>query len=251
MKRLLLSSVVLTAFAIGPVAAADLGARYPAPPRGPVGYDPIFTWTGFYIGANGGWASADKCWTFVGTTLAAAAPRDEGCHTADGGVFGGQVGYNWQAGNWVFGLEAQGDWADLTGSNVSLAFPAFTNRTRVDALGLFTGRIGWAWNTTLLYAKGGGALARDRYDYITTTTGVLGGTASETRVGWTVGAGLEYAFAPNWSLGVEYNYVGLDKERNTFGPLPNVVEDIDQHIHMVTGRINYRFGYGGPVRANY
>ena len=82
----------------------------------------VYDWSGFYIGANGGWGSSRKCWavtSFIpGVTVAA-----EGCHDATGGVAGGQVGYRWQRSFWVFGLEAQGDWADLRGStNISVAF---------------------------------------------------------------------------------------------------------------------------------
>ena len=75
-----------------------------------------------------------------------------------GGVVGGQIGYRWQTGGWVFGLEAQGDWANLRGDNVSLLFPAFVNRSRLDAFGLFTGQVGYAWNNALFYVKGGAAV---------------------------------------------------------------------------------------------
>src|SRR5262249_3650811 len=156
--------------------------------------------------------------------------------------------FNWQNGNWVFGLEAQGDWADLDGENVSLAFPALTNRSRVDAFGLFTGRVGFAWNNVLAYAKGGGALVSEKHDVFTTLTRLPVVSASETRGGWTVGAGVEFGFAPNWSAGVEYNYVGLGDRNITFTPGASI-DNIDQNIHLVTGRINYRFG--GPVRAAY
>ena len=87
----------------------------------------------------------------------------EGCHDATGGTAGGQIGYRWQAGTWVFGLEAQGNWADLSGSNTSLVFGATDNRSRIDAFGLFTGQIGYAWNNVLLYVKGGAAVTDDRY----------------------------------------------------------------------------------------
>ena len=100
----------------------------------------------------------------LGLRHPAALRRAEGCHDATGGIVGGQIGYRWQAGTWVFGLEAQGDWADFSGRNTSLAVSAFTATTpSIDAFGLFTGQIGYAWNNALLYVKGGAAVTDDRY----------------------------------------------------------------------------------------
>lgn len=87
----------------------------------------------------------------------------EGSNNADGGFAGGQIGYRWQAGTWVFGVEAQGDWASFRGSNIS-AITGDTNRSRLDAFGLFTGQIGYAWNNVLAYVKGGAAVVDNRYD---------------------------------------------------------------------------------------
>ena len=81
----------------------------------------------------------------------------EGCHDATGGVVGGQIGYRWQSASWVFGLEAQGNWADLKGSNVSVFIPAWTNNSKIEAFGFFTGQVGYAWNNVLWYVKGGAA----------------------------------------------------------------------------------------------
>jgi outer membrane immunogenic protein len=228
--------------------AADMAARpyTKAPPMAAA----VYNWTGFYVGANGGWGSSRKCWDYAGTTAARLATNvTEGCHDADGGVVGGQIGYNWQAGAWVFGLEAQGDWANLRGSNVSSLFPTATNRSKIDALGLFTGRVGYAWNNTMLYVKGGAAVANDKYDYRTTGAPTPFSTASETRWGGVVGVGLEYGFAPNWSVGVEYDHAFLGRRDITFA-LPSVsVDSIRQDVDLVTARINYRFG--GPVVARY
>ena len=90
----------------------------------------------------------------------------EGCHNASGATAGGQVGYRWQSAAWVFGLEAQGNWADLSGSNASQVaiFAGIANRSRIDAIGLFTGQVGYSWNAFLLYVKGGAAVTRDKYD---------------------------------------------------------------------------------------
>ena len=101
-----------------PASAADLAARpYTKAPPPIVS---VYDWGGFYIGANGGWGSSHKCWDFA---LPGVPVLAEGCHDATGGVAGGQIGYRWQSGTWVFGLEAQGDWADLKGRNDSIAIP--------------------------------------------------------------------------------------------------------------------------------
>src|SRR6187399_798992 len=117
MKKVLLSTVALIAFA-APAAAADLAAR-PYTKAPPPMIAAVYDWSGFYIGANGGWGSSHNCLTNTAVGGVAFAPLSEGCHDADGGTIGGQVGYRWQAGNWVFGLEAQGNWADFNGSNAS------------------------------------------------------------------------------------------------------------------------------------
>ena len=126
MKKVLLVTASLIALgAAAPAVAADLAARpyTKAPPMIAAVYD----WSGFYIGANGGWGSSRNCWDSC-PPIALIAP--EGCHDATGGTVGGQIGYRWQAGTWVFGLEAQGNWADFKGSNVSLLFPGSANSRR-------------------------------------------------------------------------------------------------------------------------
>jgi outer membrane immunogenic protein len=149
MKKFLLGTVALVAFA-APAAAADLAARPYT--KAPEMIAAVYDWSGFYIGLNGGGGSSHNCWNLTndnGVTLA-NSPR-EGCHDATGGLAGGQFGYRWQSANWVFGVEAQGDWADLTGSSSSAtAIIPFNNRTKIDAIGLFTGQVGYAWNNILL-----------------------------------------------------------------------------------------------------
>ncbi len=240
MRKFLLGTVGLVALgmAAAPASAADLGARpyRAAPPPMVAAY---YDWSGFYIGANGGWGSSRKCWD--ATTTAAT-----------GGTAGGQLGYRWQAGTWVFGLEGQGNWADFRGSNVSLAFPAFRNTSKIDAFGLFTGQIGMAWNNVLLYVKGGGAVTGDRFTVNTAVANVLVATASDqTRWGGTVGAGLEFGFAPGWSAGVEYDHLFMQDKTTTFTtPTGAFFSDrIRQDVDLVTARINYR--WGGPVVARY
>jgi outer membrane immunogenic protein len=253
-KKIALAALAATLLSAGAASAADLAARpYTKAPPPMVS---LYNWTGFYVGANGGWGSSHKCWDF--TTPAGAFLANEGCHDATGGTVGGQIGYRWQATNWVFGVEAQGNWADFNGRNVSLAFPAFTNDTRIDAFGTFTGQVGYAWNNVLLYVKGGAAVVSDRYRALATATGAqVTNNVDDTRWGGVVGAGLEFGFAPNWSVGVEYNHMFLQDKTYTFinngvaGPAGTLfgTDRIRQDVDTVTARINYRFG--GPVVAKY
>lgn len=262
MKKYLLGSVALIAFA-APAAAADMAAR-PYTKAPPPMIAAMYDWSGFYIGANGGWGSGRKCWDVNNNAGAIVAPAlGEGCHDATGGVAGGQIGYRWQASTWVFGLEAQGNWADLSGRNTSMVFGATDNRSTIQAFGLFTGQIGYAWNNALLYVKGGAAVTDDKYDGITNTTvlGVPAGTrfdtASETRWGGVVGVGLEYGFSPNWSMAIEYDHLFMGNRNiamtSTGAFLPvgalSRVDNIGQDVDLVTVRVNYR--WGGPVIAKY
>jgi len=260
MKKFLLATVGLIALGIAaPASAADLAARpYTKAPPAPV--VPIYDWSGFYIGADGGGASSRKCWD-VTSFRGPVVPFGEGCRDATGGVAGGQVGYRWQSASWVFGLEAQGDWADLRGSNVSLFIPAWTNNSKIEALGLFTGQVGYAWNNILWYLKGGAAVTDDKFFGTVTATGALFDSARETRWGGVVGTGLEFGFAPNWSVAVEYDHLFMGNRGITttsLGVLAGIpaggifrTDSIRQDVDMVTARINYHFNWGGLAIGRY
>jgi outer membrane immunogenic protein len=235
----------------GAAYGADLAPRTYS--KAPVVVAPVYDWSGFYIGLNGGGASSRECLTITGVAGAAVFPTSEGCHDATGGLVGGQVGYRWQAANWVFGVEAQGDWADLTGSSPSLvAIIPFTNQTKVDGIGLFTGHVGYALNNVLLYVKGGAAVTDNKYRSFFTATGVQFHQASDTRWGAAAGAGLEFGFAPNWSVAVEYDHLFMGNPNVTF-PVSAIAvtrsDNIRQDVDIGTVRVNYRFG--GPVVARY
>ncbi|MGY8664866.1 outer membrane beta-barrel protein [Bradyrhizobium sp. UFLA05-109] len=239
-KTVLLAAASLVAIsAAAPAVAADLAAR-PYTKAPPAMVAAIYDWSGFYIGINGGGGSAHTTWDFVGTGT-------EGSHNATGGTVGGQVGYRWQTGQWVFGVEGQGNWADFSGDNVSLLF-ADRNRSRIDSFGLITGQVGYAWNNVLVYVKGGAAVVGDKFDVYSTTTGALLASTSQTRWGGTVGAGLEVGFAPNWSVGVEYNHIFLQDKDITFTGLVGT-DRIRQDVDMGLVRLNYKFG--GPIIAKY
>jgi outer membrane immunogenic protein len=259
MRKAVVAAIGLAALGIAPALSADLPARtYTKAPA--VVAASVYDWSGFYIGLNGGGASSRECYNITGVAgVALANTPSEGCHDATGGLAGGQVGYRWQAGNWVFGVEAQGDWANLKGSNSSLtALIPYINQTKVDALGLFTGQVGYAWNNVLLYAKGGAAVTDNKYasffpvGNIFAPAGVPFNQASDTRWGGVVGAGLEFGFAPNWSVAVEYDHLFMGNPSVTFPTSAIAVtrsDNIRQDVDMGTVRVNYRFG--GPVVARY
>jgi outer membrane immunogenic protein len=254
MNKYLLAAVGVVSLGLAaPASAADLAAR-PYTKAAPM-VAAMYDWSGFYIGINGGGGWSRKCWDQTTPFIAS-----EGCHDANGGTVGGQVGYRWQSAAFVFGLEAQGNWADFNGSNASLPAalgPLATNRSKIDSFGLFTGQIGYSWNTFLLYVKGGAAVTNDKYEGVDTATGIAFDRASETRWGGVVGVGGEFAFTPNWSLAVEYAHLFMgDKNLNftSTGSLAPVGvfsrnDTIRQDVDMVTARLNYRFG--GPVVAKY
>src|ERR1700747_1039263 len=146
MKKFLLGAVALAALGATPSLAADLAAR-PYTKAPPAMIAAFYDWRGFYIGLTGGGGWSHTCWTNTNTLGFPTVPSvSEGCHDASGGMIGGQVGYRWQSANWVFGVEGQGDWADIKGSNVSaagLGAPpgGVTNQTKIDAIGLITGQV--------------------------------------------------------------------------------------------------------------
>jgi outer membrane immunogenic protein len=244
MKKYFVGAVSVVALAMAaPAMAADLGARYTKAP--PTYAAAIYDWSGFYIGANGGWGQANETGSLVPGGL------DLGSHKASGAVAGGQLGYRWQFASWVVGLEAQGNWADLKG-NHSVAGFGDRATSKLDAFGLFTGQVGYAWNNALLYVKGGAAVTSNRYDY-DAGAGDYVAARNDTRWGGAVGVGLEYGFAPNWSVGIEYDHLFMGKRNIDFyavpGGAPMGTARIGGDVDLVTARLNYRFG--GPAVSRY
>ena len=154
-------------------------------------------------------------------------------------MIGGQVGYRWQSNQFVFGLEAQGDWADLSNTRVSVLDPTLSTRVKTDGIGLFTGQLGWAWNAALLYVKGGAAVTSNRFDIIDNATGIGLIGASATRWGGTLGVGFEYGFTPNWSFGAEYNHLWMGTSNNSFTVIdPRLVGITQQPDHPGRGHVH-------------
>jgi outer membrane immunogenic protein len=245
MKRLLLTTVsVLALISARPGLAADLPTRMPvkaapAPVR-------VFSWTGCYLGGHVGWGWGRKTFTdtpdgfLVSDLVGSMSSVDV---DTNGFLGGGQVGCDYQfATNWVVGVEGNFSWADISGSatfpNIALDFSTFHAKT--DWLASGTGRLGYAWDRWLVYAKGGAAWAHDKYtvDYLGTWA------ASETRSGWTVGGGLEWAFADNWSAKLEYQFYDFGSKDVTFinaATSGSGVENVKQQIQTVKLGLNYRF----------
>jgi outer membrane immunogenic protein len=254
MNKILVGAIGAVALSLSaPANAADLAAR-PYTKAPPPMIAAIYDWSGFYIGINGGGGSSHKCWDFISPTLGTVIA--DGCHNAVGGTVGGQVGYRWQSASWVFGLEGQGNWADFSGDNIGTFNTALRNRSKIDAFGLITGQIGYAWNNVLFYVKGGGAVVADKYSVFTAPgfagAGTLLASTDETRWGGTVGAGFEFGFAPNWSVGVEYDHIFLGHRTLTFNTPAGATflsNRIGQDVDIGLVRVNYR--WGGPVIAKY
>jgi outer membrane immunogenic protein len=227
---------VLSLGAAAPAIAADLGAQpYGAAPAA------VYHWTGLYIGGHiGGGISSNEALNGI------VSNNDNGLRLL-GGI---QAGADYQFGSFVVGVEGQYSW--LGGGNNGIVFPGgfvYTNERR--ALGSVTGRAGFAWGPALLYAKGGYAYS-DNQERLT-----FGGVPlafafdHNRRDGYTVGAGVEYMFAPNFSAKAEYQY--YDFGRSAFvAPLafvPFGAVRVDEHT--VKAGLNYRFNLGAPLVARY
>ena len=234
--------------------AADM--RMPVKAPAPVA-PPAYNWSGFYIGAHVGGTWGDKDWLLTDSdAVFVVFPGfpNFGSHDVSGLIAGGQVGFNWQApgSNWVLGIEAQGSWSNADGEHTGggLGF-----RTEVEWLGTVTGRLGYAFDRLLIYAKGGFAFAHDKHELFFPVSGDPSVFTDKTRTGWTVGGGFEYAFAGNWSAKLEYNYMDLGRKSVTFIDTDDDVFltfNPEQRMHVVKFGINYRFGgFGGPVVARY
>ena len=200
----LIGIVALAALIGGPAVAADMAVK--APPLPP---PPVYSWTGCYIGINGGGLWDHKDWT--------GPPGNHvGDHNVDGGLFGGQVGCDYQApGHVVIGIQGDYDGANATGSNAYLP-TTHIYQTHITALSSLTGRVGYSWAQFLGYVRGGAAWERDGYSTAVLATGVISEVSSETRNGYTLGVGGEYAFTNFLSGFVEYDYYGFGTRTDTF-----------------------------------
>ncbi len=245
-KSLVFGSLALVAFIAEPGLAADMPVKAPVYKAPPV-Y--AYSWTGCYIGGHVGGLWARKNWTLAFPD----PPLPLGSHDANSWLGGLQAGCDYQfAGGFVIGIQGDYAWTDATGSNADPIVDGTTNRTRIRSLATVTGRIGYAWDRFLGYVKGGGAWERDRYDRFVLGTGVPFDSASETRGGWTVGVGGEYAFTNYLSGFVEYNYYDFGTRTLTFVlPAGLFSDNIDIRERKSVVRAGLNFRWGGPVVAKY
>src|ERR1700710_1297728 len=235
MKKLLLGAAAMIAFA-APALAADMPARTytKAPPYTAPAV--VYNWTGFYIGGH----------------IGGAFGGDSSLQGSDARFLGGvQVGADYQfAPNWVIGAEGQYSW--LANNNGGIVFPGaltYTNNQR--ALASVTGRIGYTWGPALLYVKGGYAYSDNNESLVGAAGPVAFGFNGGHRDGYTVGAGLEYMFAQNWSAKIEYQYYNFGNSSfvapAALVPFGNFRTD----DHVIKAGLNYHFNWGGPVVAKY
>jgi len=279
-----LASLAFCAFtSIGTAVAADMPVKAPpiaAPP-------PAFTWTGCYLGGyvGGAWSDRDPVFTDLGNANfrsfsgGITAGRIEGSHSwsvsSDSSVIaGGTLGCNWQVvgSPFVFGIEGEGGYLRLEGSTfdplLSPVVPLTALRTTPDVLGgarvgdwyaMITGRLGYAWDRVLIYAKGGAAFVPVRASVVDScaTAGcgnwLLATSVSDTVTTWTIGGGIEWAFTDNWSIKGEYMFIGLDDTFTTCAPAtlasgavvsggPFCFGHDFNGIHTAKIGVNYRFG---------
>ena len=226
MKRLNLLAIagLMTAAWASPSLAADL----PRPAyKAPVYVAPVFSWTGFYIGINGGYGWAKSNWSSA-VTSGDVSPK--------GWLIGGTLGYNMQTGNFVWGLEGDIDLSTIKGSTSGgtgvCATPGCESRNRW--FGTARGRIGYAFDRWLPYLTGGAAFGDVK---MSPNTGL---SETKTKIGWTAGAGVEWAFAANWSTKIEYLYTDLGKSTCSAASC-GVDTDVTWKANIVRLGVNYRF----------
>jgi outer membrane immunogenic protein len=250
MRKLLLAGVT-TALVAGSAMAAD----YPIPPQAYPAFPPpplpIYNWTGCYLGASAGgiWArkqySAGTALTFDDLTFPATG-TSLGSHDANSFIGVIQGGCNYQWGPWVVGAQADFGWSNAIGKHPDAVFVLLgvTDRSNTRSVGSVTGRVGYAIDRILPYVKAGVAWQRDEYRSHVIGTDFTVGTASETRTGWTVGAGVEYGVTINLSAFVEYDYYGFGTRDVPFffaGASTGTVS-INSTTHVVKAGLNWRFG---------
>jgi outer membrane immunogenic protein len=285
MKRTIigLGGLAISAFlVVAPMdtaGAADLPVKVPPPPP------PVWTWTGFYLGIQGGagWGTSRDLLTaaqFCGTTtcnspLSVAIPGATGYSpTISGWHGGGTAGFNWQTGQVVFGVEADISAASIDGTadcdsfaNLLIGISPATCSTKLKSFGTLTGRLGIAIDHALVYIKGGGAWGNFSHSIVMTNcnfapcSGAWTGSSSESRWGATAGVGVEYAFWGNWSAKIEYDYMDFGTkniEVTTINSIQNFPESIRiflddrERVHVIRAGLNYRFNWwGGPVVTRY
>jgi outer membrane immunogenic protein len=232
MRRL--QCALLAAVAAMGLASVASAADMPVKARPVV--TPVANWTACYIGANAGYGWANKDAHDIGF------PADLNSDPT-GGLGGGQIGCDYQTGQFVFGVQGMFDWASLRGSTLYPNIPTETFSSKISSFATLTGRVGYTIQPiTLLYVKGGAAWVRDTFRDVDPTVAFTG-EAKVTRSGWTLGVGLEHQFASNWSVFGEYNYMDFGRRTHTLSYDDGTTDDfsIKQKVQTLQFGINYRF----------
>jgi outer membrane immunogenic protein len=262
MNRLLRTAVGMMGLA-APFAsawAADMPVK--APPK----VTAVYQWTGFYVGGHVGAGWGTKVATTAPFPLGiAVVTPDVATNKLEGGLAGGQIGYNFQGGagllggRWVIGIEADASWSrlkDTVACSAAAAIPGLgvlpidgTCSSEVTSLGTIALRYGTAFDRLLVYGKLGAAWTRDNYLDVVATPAFapLSFTAHETRWGWMTGTGVEYTLATQWSAKIEYNFMHLGTENVRYTIVPSgglVNTDMKERVHVIKFGLNYRFELG-------
>jgi outer membrane immunogenic protein len=233
MKSSLLVSFGLVPLFASPIMAADLPVKAPA-----LKAAPLYNWTGCYAGAHFGSLFAQKDWGALGS------------HDDTGLLVGGQLGCNYQVSTWVFGVQGDIAWSDTSGSHGDQVNgvdanlnPLFNDQSKINSLSSVTGRVGYAWDRLLTYAKAGGAWTHDKYDILTNdSANATASTASETRSGWTVGGGFEYGITNNLTMFFEYDFYDFGTRTIGFTGSSQLV-DIRERASAVKVGGNWKFNW--------
>lgn len=262
-KIIVVAGAALALISAVPALAADLPARTYA--KTPVYVPPpIYNWTGFYVGGHvgGAWTSQSSTELAPGTP---AFPTGTAFskNNLSGFLGGVQGGFNWQgASPFVVGIEGEYSWADVSGTatttSVAPGLAGFTSNVtaKTKDYALATGRVGYAADNWLFFAKGGGAWGQGS----STGTGITAGgavfdttTTSSNRSGWVVGVGVEWGFAPNWSAKIEYNHIDFGSANVTVLSSVTGISNVStsETVEVVKAGVNYRFNWGAPVVARY
>lgn len=211
--------------------AADLIPPPGPPPQAPATYvpttAPVYNWGGIYVGLNGGYGFGDSKWS---------APINSGNFDVDGGLVGATLGFNYQMGSFVFGVEGDGDWTDIRGSTSTGACPKTTCQTSNDWLATLRGRVGYAFDRVLVYGTAGGAAG-------SVNAAVNGVSNASSEFGWTAGAGVEVALTENLTAKVEYLFVDLSNGSCTTacGSPPGPAAPVSFDASLIRAGLNFKF----------
>jgi outer membrane immunogenic protein len=254
MKKTIAAVATAIALASAPALAADLPMKAAPMPA------PVWSWTGFYIGGHVGFGwGQDETRIDSVTAGGVVAPVNLtfNQNSRSGFLGGGQAGYNWQAGAFVFGVQADIAGLDVRGTNPCLILLTCTSKS--DWLATATGRIGAVvLDRGLVYVKGGGAWLNT--NHTTALNPAVPGVpqitnGSFTNDGWLVGMGTEWMITQNWTAFVELDYMRFDDKKVNFAliPAPAVTFNTNQTQTLAIAKagVNYKFGWGGPVAAKY